>query len=747
MRYCFFCGLPLNEKAVYCGYCGRRQPDAPVQKPPLAAEKDGPDVDQTQSHPAPEPAAPEDSLETSTAQEEQAVSACPVDWGAEIEAASNRQNQTGAEQSDTERTQAEAGKNRPPKRRSRKAWSGLPSLSGLADLTDRLSDKISDRLYRHWDQELARNEKDLDASAVPETKASLEEQIDAAFAQAWPVSEETPSTPTRQTEEPDALEDTVLDAEWYSLEEKAEAEAIGWEPEHEAKRGIVAFKKEPEEQEAEATGWEPEREAKRGIVAFKKEPGAPKKGVVALKKDSTGLEEDLPAPHPAAHDAYLTHVGQLVENPSREVVPMGQADADDGEMQDEPEKKRHSWWIWVVALCGVAAVGIGGYLWYQEPIRSFDRAFSAGEYSEALAVYQRAAENENKAAAIQARLEEHIAAIYQDYLDQDLTIEEAIAQIQTLNGFPFLAEEVQEIVSDMNRMEASRQAYAQAEAALEAGDYLGAIEWVNQVIPEDSHYADAQSLRERAIEAQAQLMLDQAYSLLKSGDYTGAFAQLDAITETLGPLPQVEEARTEYVEYIVSAALDAAADLANQGNYSDAVARLQQTIDFLGGEADAALVENLTHMQQVYTSYIPVSLLGLSIYATDMLDDGEIFWSQYLTDNQGTGYSCSLAASAGSITYLLDGKYQNFSGVVGFPADAHSSALAPSARLEVYGDGVLLWTSGEMSSAVSPVYMDLYVEPYNTLSLKWVCTGLGLWNDWGYYATLFDPTLQPVPIE
>ena len=85
--------------------------------------------------------------------------------------------------------------------------------------------------------------------------------------------------------------------------------------------------------------------------------------------------------------------------------------------------------------------------------------------------------------------------------------------------------------------------------------------------------------------------------------------------------------------------------------------------------------------------------------------------------------------------------------MVAFPADAYSTALAPSARLEVYGDGVLLWSSGEMSAAVSPVYLDLNVERYNTLSLKWVCTGLGLWNSWGYYATLFNPVLQPVPIE
>ena len=710
MRYCFFCGLPLNEKAVFCGYCGRRQPDAPAQDQPERVENDR--LEQTKPGPEPENVGGTDPS-CARVGEDPAVTACAVDWGAEMEALpTDGQLEAGASRPDP-------GQGRPPKRRSRKAWSGLPSLSGLSDLPDRLSDKLSDTLRRHWDQELDQGEEDpgLDSGFSKEKEESLEQQIDAAFANAWPVPEETSPLQGGPDPEPNPLEDTVLDAEWYPIggKEHVQPDAPAAQPEAEP-----------------APAPQPERE---------REPEGAVPETVA----------PVPAPTQAPavrRDVDLAHVGQLVENPGLEQGALQPEEPVDLDMPDpDPEKKHCPWWVWVAVLAVVAAVGIGGVLWYREPVRSFERAFAAGDYSQALAVYQRAAENGNKAAAIQDLLLVHIAAIYQEYLDESLTMEEATAQLQTLNGFTFLAGPVQETVGKMEVMEASRQAYAQAEAAWEQAEYLTVIEWADQVIPEDSRYSDAQALRAQAVDAQAQLMLDQARTLLEAGEYAGAFAQLDAITETLGDLPQVDQARTEYVDFIVNAALQAAAVLADQGNYRGAVDRLQQTMDGFGTDMEPTVLEELTHMQAVYTSYIPVPLLELSVYATDMTEDDEIYWSQYLTDNQGTSYSYSLSATAGSVTYLLDGKYRNFSGVVAFPADAYSTALAPSARLEVYGDGVLLWSSGEMSAAVSPVYLDLNVERYNTLSLKWVCTGLGLWNSWGYYATLFNPVLQPVPIE
>lgn len=91
-----------------------------------------------------------------------------------------------------------------------------------------------------------------------------------------------------------------------------------------------------------------------------------------------------------------------------------------------------------------------------------------------------------------------------------------------------------------------------------------------------------------------------------------------------------------------------------------------------------------------------------------------------------------------SVTYLLDAKYQNFSGVVAIPYSQRSSNI--ESVIKVYRDGKLLYTSPLMTAGIKPSKFNIDVTGILKLEIReegnwggWNMPNTGIY-DAGFYA-------------
>ena len=184
--------------------------------------------------------------------------------------------------------------------------------------------------------------------------------------------------------------------------------------------------------------------------------------------------------------------------------------------------------------------------------------------------------------------------------------------------------------------------------------------------------------------------------------------------------------------------------LAKEGNYQNALSLTESGLNYFTST-------KVTELNTIYASYIPVILGEMEMFQNNT--QGGMWVSktdetnQYLEDNYGNVYANSLSVGHGSVTYLVNFKYQTFSGTVGFPKGVESDGARESATLTIYGDGQKIKEFIKVNEATKPEAFSLDVSSYERITLEWSCAGMNIWEDWGFFATIFDGMLVPIPIE
>ena len=109
-------------------------------------------------------------------------------------------------------------------------------------------------------------------------------------------------------------------------------------------------------------------------------------------------------------------------------------------------------------------------------------------------------------------------------------------------------------------------------------------------------------------------------------------------------------------------------------------------------------------------------------------------------DNRGNLYTYGLhldgsETSRYSISFQLNGRYRTFTGVCGYPENVISATWAPqySKYFEVYGDGVLLYTTPTMNAHTAPARFSVPIGGVNLLTIVYPST-----QGPNEAATLFD---------
>ena len=239
---------------------------------------------------------------------------------------------------------------------------------------------------------------------------------------------------------------------------------------------------------------------------------------------------------------------------------------------------------------------------------------------------------------------------------------------------------------------------------------------------------------------QFEKLLAQIEKAEEEGDFTKAFELLEQAEEEKGE-EALAEVRSKTLEDYESYTRKTTLEIAKNGDYVKAFNMVEAALGKLESES-------LEELAKIYKSYIPVGLEELELFSDKSKggDWGTSTYSKdaYKEDTYRNSYTHSVSIGTGAVVYLLNFEYERLVGTIACPKGIEADNYRTSATLTILGDGKEL-QSFEFTPDRKPVKLDLDISKYEKVSLKVSCAGLNIWNDWGYFATLFDVKLMPVP--
>lgn len=426
------------------------------------------------------------------------------------------------------------------------------------------------------------------------------------------------------------------------------------------------------------------------------------------------------------------------------------------------------------------------------------RKIKDGNYAEAGQIYMDKVDYDSKN---YQKLYEELTAYVDEklaqYRSEEITYEEVMSELNGIETVGALGYDIMFAYEEANQLNYCRETYAAAEEAMTAEDYETAqnlygqvagmdfengetasqkyaeslnlyrtdivtqvntyitnndyeqaklvLEHALTVLPEDSQLIELQqSCMDGEYQYGIQQMIAEAQVYAEGKDYSGALICLDGYIEANPEEVQLKDARAallkDYEAYVIEESLR----LAREEKYEHA-ANL--------AKAGLGYFENVevTRLLEIYKSYIPVLLGEMEIFKNDTkggsmaskTDEADAFEE----DNYGNKYEHSFHAECGSVVYLVNFKYKTFSGTVAFPKGVESDSFRTSATLRILGDGKEIAKFADFTSDSKPQLFELDITAYEKITLEWKSTGDNIWRNWGYFATIFDGVMEPIPVE
>lgn len=435
------------------------------------------------------------------------------------------------------------------------------------------------------------------------------------------------------------------------------------------------------------------------------------------------------------------------------------------------------------------------------PINNLIECFESADYITAKELYEEKIERNRK---IEEQAYKEICTYVSEqeklFVDGEIAYDTVIGRLQAVKNSGIIGNSVRATIEKVEELNDARIYYIEAESAYEKKDYETAmelysiaskyefentndaiekmatvsvlyrtdtIEEVKQCMEQHS-YQQASLIINNALEklgedtelllvkdecAKAeyeytiQLLIEESETYVSRLDYVGALECIDihiASYPAEVKLLQVKERYLgEFEDYIVNESM-----LLAQGmEYEQAISLIKIGLKYFSSI-------QLEQLFDVYTSHIPVLLGDMEIFLNNT-DGGSslsaggktIKVDTYSEDNYSNKYEHSFYAGCGSVEYLTNYKYQTFTGTVAFPKGLDSDSFRTSASLYIYGDGQVIASFKEVNETSKPESFSLDIKNYEKIVLKWVSHGLNIWQNWGDFATIFDGSFMPVPIE
>ena len=238
--------------------------------------------------------------------------------------------------------------------------------------------------------------------------------------------------------------------------------------------------------------------------------------------------------------------------------------------------------------------------------------------------------------------------------------------------------------------------------------------------------------------------IEDIQSAANDNDFRKAFALLEEAEEEYPGKADLAVVRDELCEDYEAYTRTESLKAADQGNFVKAYNLVTAALERLNSE-------DLKALQKVFFSRMPVLLNDMDLFK-DASQGGDwnvstIEKNDWYTDTYNNTYTHSISIGTEAVYYLVDFKYQTLRGTVACPKGITSDNARKSATLEIYGDKKLLARFENVNEFFHPNTFELDVSSYEMITFYVECEGLNIWNDWGYYATIFDAELIPIPLE
>ena len=452
-------------------------------------------------------------------------------------------------------------------------------------------------------------------------------------------------------------------------------------------------------------------------------------------------------------------------------------------------KKKGKGWIVVciilLLMIGAAGVGIHHYILQGIPDK-YIRLIQEGRAEEAQSLYnEKIAGNDQQLETAYQKVSENIKEIKRDFVNGSITYEAAKAELSEYSSF--YKTEVNNAISDLDRLKKSQDVFQQAENSYQNEDYEQAYMHYKTVDKEDPEYKTAQTHMQECY----QILLDQALEL--AGNYENKKEYLDAIDILEeksdiwhdSDLEMISKKVNEYRKSYLSERINDMQGFIDAEDYEDAFALLKQIKNDIGEDEMLAEIEkklnenykenisaqidsaigdrNIEKAMQVIHSaedylpededflaledkikeYVPVLMADMEPYA----ESGSISTGEK-TDTMGNTYTYAFKGSRdirdsdAYVIYDIAGKYNYLNGTVAVCKKSGGNSIDKKfvGHIRIYGDDRLLWSDDNITAITKPY--DIQVDVKNVVDLKIEMYGAGNLGNSGISVLFGNPTLS-----
>lgn len=279
----------------------------------------------------------------------------------------------------------------------------------------------------------------------------------------------------------------------------------------------------------------------------------------------------------------------------------------------------------IAILCLIVVVliaAVGGYFglkWYFSPEQQLLRALNKGDFDTALEIVDEDA-SLRKNEELAAKLQERIAAVKSDFTAGTAEYAVALNELETIEVMKIkgLDDAIEETRAFVEKLNASRTAFATAESFFNSGDYVEAIAQYKQVIQEDGNYEIAKTKSAEAVNLYRTKVLEDAVAYGDVGNYDNA---LTLLNDALKNLPedslitqQIQLYDKAKADQILATALEQAAQYAAAEDYTSAITVLEQYISQHGENVDVGVALN-TYKGSLSAKLLAAALETAEAYA------------------------------------------------------------------------------------------------------------------------------------
>lgn len=419
----------------------------------------------------------------------------------------------------------------------------------------------------------------------------------------------------------------------------------------------------------------------------------------------------------------------------------------------------------IMAVVTGIMIGVIAFRTMNSSVAKFETALNEGRVNVSVDLYD-LMEGEDRVEAREIA-REYANTLYKEYFNEaegrDYTVvSNELTKIY--DNILYRDSEIEKLIDLADIINYSRTAYSAAEIYYEDGNYSDAISEYKKVVKEDTnYYKKAQEMIPQAINNLRIKVLTEADKYINESKLAEAKAE---VKNGLTDIPDDSElqAKLHYIEKEItnrdiSKVITEADEYIDNGRYMEAMDALEVAVNKYPGENTISArletaqkgykessLENLSNYYETedfsgallelsimkkylpcdseideliakYESYMPVPLASLSTY-----EEMKVYSiGGAMKDNFGNTYLNSICLEAeqsafygsadcvGKLVYLVNGNYNRISGNLAYWGDAYESFHRGQSHLEIYSDGILVYTSTQITDSSKPFSFDVNI--------------------------------------